>query len=275
MNIEITRTLDGSDTLYLADIDEHYHSTFGAIQESMHVFIRSGFDFCLKPEIRILEIGLGTGLNCFLTWIAGRDSGKVVQYFAVEKCPLPAAILKNLNYGERFTPAEADIFSGIHNCAWNCNVQIDNGFVLHKIEADLMEMKFHELPKFDLIYFDAVTVKGRTNTTGTGNVVTLAAETKSTLQLKSLSLTSDNTENILPGNNKILLYPNPVINTLNIASVEKVKVVRIYTLTGSLVLSKLDNQDVLSLDLSGIASGIYIVEVVTANGSTVNKIVKQ
>ena len=155
MNIEITRTLDGSDTLYLADIDEHYHSTFGAIQESMHVFIRSGFDFCPKPEIRILEIGLGTGLNCLLTWMAGRDSGKVVQYFAVEKYPLPAGILKNLNYGERFTPAEADIFSDIHNCAWNCNVQIDDSFVLHKIEADLLNLNFSDLPNFDLIYFDA------------------------------------------------------------------------------------------------------------------------
>jgi len=159
----------------------------------------------------------------------------------------------------------------------------DNGFYVATITMN--STSFNNTGKFriqnngantsDLIYFDAVTVKGRTNTTGTGNVVTLAAATKSTLQLKRLSLTSDNTENILPGNNKILLYPNPVINTLNIASVEKVKVVRIYTLTGSLVLSKLDNQDVLSLDLSGIASGIYIVEVVTANGSTVNKIVKQ
>src|SRR5450756_2550867 len=108
MNIEITRTQDGSNTLYLADLDEHYHSTFGAIQESMHVFIRSGFDFCSKSEIRILEIGLGTGLNCFLTRMAGRDSGKAVQYFALEKYPLPARILENLNYGENLTPEEAD-----------------------------------------------------------------------------------------------------------------------------------------------------------------------
>lgn len=155
MNIEITRTQDGSNTLYLADLDEHYHSTFGAIQESMHVFIRSGFDFCSKPEIRILEIGLGTGLNCFLTRMAGRDSGKAVQYFAIEKYPLPARILENLNYGENFTPEEADLFSVLHDCPWNCNVQIDSRFMLHKIEADLLDLKFHDLPLFDLIYFDA------------------------------------------------------------------------------------------------------------------------
>ncbi len=126
MNIEITRTLDGSDTLYLADLDEHYHSTFGAIQESMHVFIHSGFDFCQRTEICILEIGLGTGLNCFLTWMAGRDSGRSVQYFAVEKYPLPTDIVEHLNYGEPYTPSESIIFSSLHTCEWECDVQLAN-----------------------------------------------------------------------------------------------------------------------------------------------------
>ncbi len=127
----------------------------------------------------------------------------------------------------------------------------------------------------DLIYFDAVTIKGRTNTTGTGNVVTLAAATKSSLQLKSLFLTEGNTETTLPESDKILMYPNPVLNALNIVSNEMIRVIRIHTLTGSLVLTKLDNSDNLSLDLSNLAKGIYIVEVVTATGTTVNKIVKQ
>ncbi|MEI7420642.1 MAG: tRNA (5-methylaminomethyl-2-thiouridine)(34)-methyltransferase MnmD [Prolixibacteraceae bacterium] len=155
MNIEITRTLDGSDTLYLADLDEHYHSTFGAIQESMHVFIHSGFDFCQRTEICILEIGLGTGLNCFLTWMAGRDSGRSVQYFAVEKYPLPTDIVEHLNYGEPYTPSESIIFSSLHTCEWECDVQIANRFMFHKIEADLVNLNFSELPQIDLIYFDA------------------------------------------------------------------------------------------------------------------------
>jgi tRNA U34 5-methylaminomethyl-2-thiouridine-forming methyltransferase MnmC len=110
MNIEITRTLDGSDTLYLADLDEHYHSTFGAIQESMHVFIRSGLEVCSKTEICILEIGFGTGLNCFLTCMAERDSCKSVTYFAFEKYPLPVKIIQNLNFGETYTPSESFLF---------------------------------------------------------------------------------------------------------------------------------------------------------------------
>lgn len=155
MNIEITGTLDGSDTLYLADLDEHYHSTFGAIQESMHVFIRSGFEVCSKTEICILEIGLGTGLNCFLTWMAGRDTDKSVKYFAIEKYPLPTAIVDNLNYNKTCTPSESDMFSSLHACKWECDIQLDHRFMLHKMEADLLSFNLCDLPAIDLIYFDA------------------------------------------------------------------------------------------------------------------------
>ena len=127
----------------------------------------------------------------------------------------------------------------------------------------------------DVIYIDAFTVKGRTNTTGSGTVVSLAAATKTALFLKSTSVSDGVEEQIIPETEKILLYPNPVLNTLNIASNVKIKVVRIFTLTGSLVQNNLDNTDNLSLDLSGLAKGIYIVEVVTDNGSSVNKIIKQ
>ena len=87
MKIKIRETMDGSQTLYLEEIDEHYHSTFGAIQESEHVFIREGLERCPAKEISLLEIGFGTGLNCYLTLLncqkrdqkrcrQGRDQGK-------------------------------------------------------------------------------------------------------------------------------------------------------------------------------------------------------
>ena len=153
--VEIFRTLDGSDTLYLADIAEHYHSTFGAVQESMHVFIRSGFDFCPRNDVSILEIGLGTGLNCFLTWNAARDSGRSVEYYALEKNPLPLTIIKKLNFGNTVTPFDSVVFWSLHECQWECNVQINNQFILHKIEADLIKFNLSDLPEIDIIYFDA------------------------------------------------------------------------------------------------------------------------
>ena len=66
MKPSLIKTEDGSHSLYVRDLNEHYHSIHGAIQESKHVFINAG----LKPiisqtpsSISILEIGLGTGLN--------------------------------------------------------------------------------------------------------------------------------------------------------------------------------------------------------------------
>ena len=49
MKKEIVKTRDGSNTLFVPEFDETYHSTHGAIQESLHVFIRSGLKF--KTEL--------------------------------------------------------------------------------------------------------------------------------------------------------------------------------------------------------------------------------
>ena len=62
-------TSDGSSTLFSPVFDQHYHSIHGAIQESMHVFLRSGLEALPeeKQNIRIFEMGFGTGLNALLT----------------------------------------------------------------------------------------------------------------------------------------------------------------------------------------------------------------
>ena len=98
MKLEIVETLDGSLTIYLKAIDEHYHSTYGAIQESQHVFIQEGFDQCKLMEIRLLEIGFGTGLNCFLTLLESKKTSKIVNYASIEKFPVPESIWSKLNY---------------------------------------------------------------------------------------------------------------------------------------------------------------------------------
>ena len=127
----------------------------------------------------------------------------------------------------------------------------------------------------DNIYFDAVTIKGRTNTSATGNVVTLATATKSLLQLKSLTDGNTDLENINSVSNKIVLYPNPVLNTLNIISGEKIKVIRIFSVNGTQISNMTDNLDNLSIDLSWLTSGLYIVEIVTESGSVIHKIIKK
>ena len=155
MNVEIRKTLDGSQTLYLGELDEHYHSTFGAIQESQHVFIQAGFRHCLKSEIRVLEIGFGTGLNCYLTLLAGMSAGKKVWYNTIEKFPLPEIVWEKLEFCDHFPESNPEWFSLIHRALWNHEVEIQQQFVLQKIDSDLLALECGQLPLVDLVYFDA------------------------------------------------------------------------------------------------------------------------
>ncbi|MCX6219709.1 MAG: tRNA (5-methylaminomethyl-2-thiouridine)(34)-methyltransferase MnmD [Bacteroidia bacterium] len=155
MKVEIRETLDGSQTLYLGELDEHYHSTFGAIQESQHVFIQAGFKQCPQSDIRVLEIGFGTGLNCYLTLLAGLGLGKKVWYSAIEKYPLPEIVWGKLEFCYHFPDSNPEWYSLIHQAPWNCEAEIQPRFILHKIESDLLGMGWDKLPLVDLVYFDA------------------------------------------------------------------------------------------------------------------------
>jgi len=67
MQLQIINTKDGSQTLYIAEMDEQYHSTNGAITESNYVYIEKGYMFNKSKNTTIFEVGFGTGLNCLLT----------------------------------------------------------------------------------------------------------------------------------------------------------------------------------------------------------------
>ena len=67
MNRGLHITKDNSHTIYVPEIDEHYHSKFGAIKESKHVFINAGLRYYGKQNLKVFEIGFGTGLNMLLT----------------------------------------------------------------------------------------------------------------------------------------------------------------------------------------------------------------
>ncbi len=42
--IQIEQTADGSQTLFVPELNEHYHSVKGALTESEHIFIRMGLE---------------------------------------------------------------------------------------------------------------------------------------------------------------------------------------------------------------------------------------
>ena len=88
------RTEDGSSTLYVPELDEHYHSVHGAVREARHIFLEAGMDAqlaeCTEGKLRIVEAGFGTGLNAWMTLLHAVEKGVSVEYHTVEKYPLGA-----------------------------------------------------------------------------------------------------------------------------------------------------------------------------------------
>lgn len=153
MKIEHIRTEDGSDSLFLPEMNENYHSTKGAIQESNHVFINAGLCQITKQKIAIAEVGMGTGLNVLLTALNAQETGKHIRYTTIEKHPLPNAITQKLNYPKQLGGNAAKIFRLIHDSEWGRQTNFNAKFNFHKINISLLDW----LPSnmFDLVYFDA------------------------------------------------------------------------------------------------------------------------
>ena len=86
-HIEVTA--DGSHTLYVPQLNERFHSGYGAVQESMHIFIRDGFRFGMKDKagLQILEVGFGTGLNALLTCLDAEHFHIKTAYTSIEPYP--------------------------------------------------------------------------------------------------------------------------------------------------------------------------------------------
>jgi tRNA U34 5-methylaminomethyl-2-thiouridine-forming methyltransferase MnmC len=149
----LIETSDGSHTLYVPELDEHYHSVHGAVQESRFIFIEQGFKTCNADPMAILEIGFGTGLNALLTAIICSPGSREVNYTSIEKYPLENKILSSLNHYEFAGENGRNIFNLIHSAPWNKNVRISDNFNLKKIESDFTVEK--PAGRYDLIYFDA------------------------------------------------------------------------------------------------------------------------
>jgi tRNA U34 5-methylaminomethyl-2-thiouridine-forming methyltransferase MnmC len=154
MEREIIKTLDGSTTIHLKEWDECYHSKHGAIQEAKHVFIKNGLSLFEDKPVNILEIGFGTGLNAFITFLEANQKEQIINYIGVEAYPVNPDEVLAMNY---VSELEADqfgaIFQKMHGCEWGLKTQISSNFSLTKRKQFFDEIDDYEV--FDLIYFDA------------------------------------------------------------------------------------------------------------------------
>ena len=153
MKRSLRLTEDGSHTIYLKDLDEPCHSMHGAIQESRHVFINQGFKQVNKDKLRILEIGMGTGLNVFLSYLESKKEGIRVHYHAVEKFPLVPSEYACLNYETMIEDPPDGVLQKIHEIPWHTLLGLSDKFSLFKEQADIRSMD--PTGPFDLVYFDA------------------------------------------------------------------------------------------------------------------------
>ena len=154
MKREIIITNDGSTTIRIPEWDENYHSTHGAIQEAKHVFIKNGLDlFQNQDAISILEIGFGTGLNAFITFLETINKEKV-NYVGVEAYPISQEEIAQMNYvSELDSEMYQEIFDKMHSCDWEKQETISENFHLTKRKQFFQDIE--DKNQFDLIYFDA------------------------------------------------------------------------------------------------------------------------
>jgi len=157
--VEVRTTADGSPTLYVPALNEHYHSHHGAAQESRHVFIEAGLQPLLdagrgRQPLRLLEVGLGTGLNALLTLAAAHSNGVAVAYDGYETVPLPADAITALAPQWEGTPALQAAFAQLHAAPWNKPLALT---IIFSLTKRLAEIQTADLPTayYDLIYFDA------------------------------------------------------------------------------------------------------------------------
>lgn len=154
MKREIITTGDGSKTIQIKDWQEQYHSKHGAIQEAYHVFIDSGLNLFKNQELSILEIGLGTGLNAFITLIEAEKRDLTINYTGVEAYPVSTEELSQLNYLEELNAvSRKNEFNLIHNATWEEQIEISAGFKIQKEKKFFKDIDVAN--SIDLIYFDA------------------------------------------------------------------------------------------------------------------------
>lgn len=153
-NREIIITQDGSTSIFLPDWNESYHSKHGAIQEAYHVFINSGLALFQDKPVAILEIGFGTGLNAFITFLESQKSNQKIDYVGVEAYPVAANEVLKMNYVQELKAENyRNYFEKMHQDSWGQMHEITANFSLTKRKQLFEEINDESV--FDLIYFDA------------------------------------------------------------------------------------------------------------------------
>ncbi|WP_461451804.1 tRNA (5-methylaminomethyl-2-thiouridine)(34)-methyltransferase MnmC2 [Mucilaginibacter sp.] len=155
--LEIVKTADGSNTIFNSDVGENYHSHHGALQESRHVFLKSGLQYFLEQhssnEVSILEVGFGTGLNFLLTADYCTVENIQLEYTGIEAYPLTEEMISKTGYDEYISPKLWKQFVNTYSEALSSTIKVDKNIDLSIAKTKLVDFNSDKL--FNIIYFDA------------------------------------------------------------------------------------------------------------------------
>lgn len=144
-------TGDGSRTLFNPATSEPFHSVHGAATESRHVFIDAGLRAVQGDRLRVLEVGLGTGLNLLLTLDEAHRTGRAMDYVAVEPHRLSAEVLNGI--GHCGALRLEDLRAAYDQCMTGASVHLTEPFHFDfHLLSDLSDVA---QGAFDVVYFDA------------------------------------------------------------------------------------------------------------------------
>lgn len=155
--LQFVTTGDGSKTIYNSEVGENYHSKHGALQESKHVFVNSGLIYFLEkslaPNVSVLEVGFGTGLNFLLS--ADYCSAKSInlEYTGIEANPLTPEMIAQTGYEEYISDGVWNSFVQLYPDSLKHPVNLNNYCQLQTAHCKLLDFKSDAL--HDVIYFDA------------------------------------------------------------------------------------------------------------------------
>lgn len=152
----LIETQDGSHSVLSHRFGVTYHSKYGAIQESRHVFIEAGLfpKLILQRELAVLELGFGTGLNALLTLLEAERLERHIFYQTIEAFPLSQEQAAQLNYPEQLElPASRSWLTEMHAAPSDKLLRPTPHFQFRKTIGRFEELDLQNA--FDVAYFDA------------------------------------------------------------------------------------------------------------------------
>lgn len=158
MSNELITTQDGSHSLHSSIYKVDYHSKYGAMGESEHVFINAGLRYCYEKSkdqmLRIFEMGFGTGLNALMSLLEAEKESIEIEYYTIEKHPIKLSTALALNFSTVLNSSEHhQHFKRMHECPSRTEINLSPHFRFTKIIGDLLD---EELPTgISIIYYDA------------------------------------------------------------------------------------------------------------------------